>query len=272
MTRVIPDADSRSGGRAAREGPGRLAPPRGRPEDAPVSDHRRDRIRAGLRSLPVFSKLGEEDLARLEPLVGLRDYRRGEALWHAGDPAEALTVILTGRVKVVRHGAGGDVILELFEPGEHVGSVAVYAGMPYPASAIALEPTALLVLPRRDYFDLLERHPTFARGIIRELTRLNLALTRKLAEMRGLRVETRIARLFLTLADRVGRPAPEGTEIPLSLSRQEVAEMVGTTVESAIRVLSRWGRDGLLLTGEGRFMLPSREALSAVAESDGEPG
>lgn len=235
-----------------------------------MSDHRRERLRAALRSLPVFKGLSPEDHARIEPVAAIRDFRRGEPLWHAGDPADALTVILAGRVKIVRHGPGGDVILELFERGEHVGSVAVYAGIPYPASAVALEPTALLSLPKRDYFDLLDRHPTFARGIIRELTRLNLSLTRKLAEMRGQRVETRIARLFLTLADRTGRPSEEGTVIPIALTRQEVAEMVGTTVESAIRVLSRWGRDGLLLTGEGRFVLPTREALEAVAESDGE--
>lgn len=241
-------------------------------EDAGVNDHRHERLRTALLSLPVFQGLTEEDHARIGAVSIIRDFRKGDALWHAGDAAEALTVIISGRVKVVRHGPSGDVILELFERGDHVGSVAVYAGIPYPASAIAIEPSALLCLPRREYFELLDRHPTFARGIIRELTRLNISLTRKLAEMRGQRVETRIARLFLTLADRTGRPEEEGIVIPLSLSRQEVAEMVGTTVESAIRVLSRWGRDGLLLTGEGRFILPSRDALQAVADWEGETG
>jgi CRP-like cAMP-binding protein len=234
------------------------------PTREPRADLRRERIQSALRSLPVFKGLGAEDHLRLEGVARLRDLRKGDALWHAGDSSDALTVIVSGRIKVVRHGAGGDVILDLFEPGEQVGGVAVYAGIPYPASAIAMEHSALLQLPRAEYFDLLERHPGFARGIIRELTRLNLALTRKLAEMRGQRVETRIARLFLTLADRIGRPATDGLELPLTLTRQEVAEMVGTTVESAIRVLSRWGREGLLLTGEGRFVIPDRAALEAV--------
>lgn len=235
-----------------------------------MSDHRQERIRAALHSLPVFKGLTAEHHARLELVANLRDLRKGDALWHAGDPADALTVIISGRVKVVRHGPVGDVILDLFEPGEQVGGVAVYAEIPYPASAIAIEPTALLTLPRRDYFDLLDHHPGIARGIIRELTRLNISLTRKLAEMRGQSVEVRIARLFLTLADRNGREEAGGLVIPLALSRQEVAEMVGTTVESAIRVLSRWGRDGLLLTGDGRFVLPSREALQAVADGETE--
>ena len=91
---------------------------------------------------------------------------------------------------------------------------------------------------------------------------------RKLQETRSQRIETRIARLFLTLADRMGRDCPDGLEIPLRLSRQEIAELVGTTVETAIRVMSRWGREDVLVTGEQRFVIPSRERLEAIAEGD----
>jgi CRP/FNR family transcriptional regulator, nitrogen oxide reductase regulator len=230
---------------------------------------RHERIVAAVRSLPVFKGLAAEDQDRVAALATLRDVARGEFVWRAGDPSELLTVLVHGRVKIVRHGDAGDVILEIFGEGEPVGAIAVYNAMPYPASAVALEPVTLLCLPRRDWFELLDRHPGFARAIIRELTRLNLALTRKLEEMRGQRVETRIASLFLTLAERMGRPTPEGVEIPIELSRQEIAELVGTTVESAIRVMSRWGRQGVLVTGDRRFVIPSRERLREVL--DGPP-
>jgi CRP/FNR family transcriptional regulator len=98
-----------------------------------------------------------------------------------------------------------------------------------------------------------------------------VALTRKLEEMRGQRVETRIAQLFLTLAARMGREVKGGIEIPIQLSRQEVADLVGTTVESAIRVLSRWGREKILITGEKRFLIPSRDRLLEVAD-EARPG
>ena len=114
---------------------------------------------------------------------------------------------------------------------------------------------------------MLDRQPEFARGIIRELTRLTVALTRKLAEARGQRVDARIAQLFLALADRMGKDTKDGVEIPLQLSRQEIADLVGTTVESAIRVMSRWGREGVLVTREKSFVLPSRERLTAVLEN-----
>lgn len=230
------------------------------------SEMRAERALAAVRSLPMFRGLAIEDQRRIAALAGLREYARGDFLWHAGDAAEHLTVIVHGKVKIVRHADAGDVILELFGEGEPVGAIAVYNYIPYPASAICLEPTTLLLVPRRDYFELLDRHPDFARAIIRELTKLTIALTRKVEEMRGQRVEVRIGRLFLTLAERMGAPSPDGTVVALELSRQEIADLVGTTTESAIRVMSKWGREGVLVTGEKRFVIPSLDGLRAAIE------
>lgn len=225
-----------------------------------------ERLLSAIRSLPVFRGLSPDDQRRLAALATIKDYKRGDYLWREGDAAEYLTLIFRGRVKIVRHAESGDVILEIFGEGEPVGAIAVYNYMPYPASAICLEPVTLVLLPRRDYFELLDRHPDFARAIIRELTKLVVALARKLEEMRGQRVEVRIAQLFLTLAERMGRETKAGIEIPIQLSRQEIADLVGTTVESAIRVLSRWGRQKVLITGEKRFVIPSRDRLMEVAQ------
>lgn len=227
---------------------------------------RAERAIAALQSLPVFKGLSADEQRRLAALATLRDYQRGDFLWHEGDPAEHLSVVVRGQVKIVRHADAGDVILELFGKGEPVGAIAVYNYIPYPASAVCLEPVTLLMIPRRDYFELLDRNPDFARAIIRELTKLTLALTRKLEELRGQRVDVRIARLMLTLADRMGRDTPEGLEVPIQLTRQEVADLVGTTVETAIRVLSHWGREGIVVSGRDRFVIPSRERLQAVVE------
>ncbi len=225
-----------------------------------------DRILTAIRSLPVFRGVAAEDQRRLATIATIRDFERGDSVWREGDSADFLTVIIRGRIKVVRHAEAGDVILEIFGEGEPVGAIAVYNYMPYPASAVCLEPVSLLLLPRRDYFELLDRNPDFARAIIRELTKLVLGLTRKLEEMRGQKVETRIAQLFLTLAARMGHETKGGIVIPIRLSRQEIADMVGTTVESTIRVLSRWGREKVLVTGQDRFLIPSRDRLVEVSE------
>ncbi len=230
---------------------------------------RAERIAVAVRSQPLFRGLTPENQQRIARLATLREYRRGDAIWNEGDPADHLTLILKGRVKIVRRAEASDVILEIFCPGQPVRALAVHTGLPYHATAICMEPTSLLAIPSREYFELLERHPDLAKAIIRELTRIMVSLLRKLEELRGQRIETRIARLFLTLAERMGVMTPAGLEIPLRLSRQEVAEMVGTTVETAIRVMSRWGRDGVLVTGEDRFVIPTRERLQQIAEGGG---
>ena len=122
-------------------------------------DQRAERMHAAVGSSPMFRGLPDADRRRIESIATLRDLQKGDVLWNAGDPAEALTLIVKGRVKIVRHGANGDVILEIFERGEPVGAIAVYARMAYPASAIALEPTTLLCLPATEWFELLERNP-----------------------------------------------------------------------------------------------------------------
>ncbi len=228
---------------------------------------RAERVKEAIESIPMFRGLAPEVHRQIAALATIRDFGRGDHLWREGDPSDAFTVLLRGRVKIVRELEQGDVIYEIFGDGEPIGAIAVYNYIPYPASAVALEPVSIFSLPRRDYFELLDRHPEFARGIIRELTRMTMALTRKLDEMRGQRVDVRIAQLFLTLAERMGKETPDGIEIPIHLSRQEIADLVGTTVETAIRVMSRWGREGVLISGEKRFVVPARDALRSIAEA-----
>ena len=229
-----------------------------------------EQLQAVLGQLPMFRELPPPLRARVAAMATLQSMDKGDAIWHAGDAPDSLTMVVEGRIKVVKHAEAGDVILEMFGPGEVAGVVALYNQIPYPATAVAMEPTLLLRLPRRDWFDLLERDAAFTRAVLLAMTRLNMGLTRKLASMHGTRVQTRVASLFLSLAERMGRETPEGTEIPLALSRQEIAETVGTTVESAIRVMSRWNREGVLLTGRERFVIPDRERLKRAAQVDDE--
>ena len=226
----------------------------------------------GLKKTPMFRGLKPEELQAVASAGSLTEHDRGDWLWRTGDEASSLTVILRGRVKIVRETPdGGNMILELFGPGEPVGAVAMYNYMPYPAAAMCMEPVTLFRVPRRDYFELLDRNPEIARGLIRELTRIVVGLTHKVEELRGSRIEVRIAKLFLMFGQRMGKPEGAGLRIPLALSRQEIADLVGTTVESAIRTLSGWGRSGLVITeGEG-FLIPDVEALERLAAGD-EPG
>jgi CRP/FNR family transcriptional regulator len=113
----------------------------------------------------------------------------------------------------------------------------------------------------------LEQHPSLVRGLLLGLTQRLVELTNRLTEMTGSRVEARFARLFLKLSDSIGRASPEGIVIPMPLSRQELADLTGTTIETCIRIMSRWGKDDIVRTEKDSFVLVDRATLEELAST-----
>jgi len=221
-----------------------------------------------LRRTTIFRRLSPEDRQLVAGVASVRQYEKGATLFNEGDTSDELYMIDSGRVKVFKTTARGtDVILEIFGPGDPVGAVAVYESRPYPASAVTLEPTTCLLIPRQAFFRLLESHPTIVRGLLVGLTHRLVELTNRLAELSGGRIEARLARFFLKLATDMGQPRPAGTLIPLVLSRQEIADMIGTTIETSIRIMSRWGKQDLVRTEKDGFLVVDRPALEEIASN-----
>jgi len=219
-----------------------------------------------LRRATIFRRLTADDRQRLTAVSSVRAYDKGALLFSEGDPSDHLYTIVNGRVKVFKTTPRGtDVILEIFGAGDPVGAVAVYESRPYPASAMALEPTGCLLIPRQAFFALLETHPTMVRGLLVGLSHRLVELTNRLSELSGGRIEARLARFFLKLGRDMGQQRPEGTFIPLVLSRQELADMIGTTIETSIRIMSRWGKQDLLRTEKDGFIVVDRQALETIA-------
>lgn len=221
-----------------------------------------------LRRLPFFRRVSAPLRARVTEVARLRSFEKGELIFAEGDPSDAFIVIVSGRVKVFKSTpAGKEIILEIFGAGDPLGAVAVYEGAPFMASALSLEPTQVLSIDQPSFFRLLEAEPAFVRGLLSGLTLRLAELTRRLAELTGSRVETRFARLFLKLSDQIGRAERGGVFIPMALSRQELADLAGTTIETAIRIMSRWQKDDVLHTEKDGFVLLDRSTLDELAAS-----
>lgn len=219
-----------------------------------------------LRRTTIFRGLSPADRERLASIATFRTFEKGDTLFREGEPGDSLLTVLTGRVKVVKTTARGtDVILEIFGPGDPVGAVAVYEARPYPASAVALEATTCIQIPQPTFFELLERHPTLVRGLLVGLTHRTMELTNRIAELSGGRVESRLARFLLKMAKDFGSAATEGTFIPLALSRQELADMMGTTIETTIRIMSRLSKDNIVLTERGGFLVKDVDTLHTLS-------
>jgi CRP-like cAMP-binding protein len=221
-----------------------------------------------LRTSTVFRRVGPEDRRRLSSVAHVRSYARSDTLFREGDPSDAFYTIVSGRVKIFKIlPSGKEVILEIFGAGDPLGAIAAYEGRPFPASAVALEDTTCLILPRGAFFAMLEQHPSLVRGLLSGMTQRLIELTNRLAELSGGRIETRLARLFLKLADNSGRPDRGGLFIAMPLSRQELADLTGTTIETCIRIMSRWGKQNVLLTEKDGFLVVDRAALEQAAEA-----
>ena len=225
-----------------------------------------EEIEAVLRVTPVFQKLTADDRRKVAEVASVRQYAKGRIIFEQDAPSDAFYTIASGRVKIFRMlPAGKDLILEVFGRGDPLGALAAYDGRPFPASAAALEDTTCVVIPRTEFFRLLEDHPSLVRGLMQGLTQRLVELTNRLAELSGSRIEPRFARLFLKLAGEMGRAERGGTFVPLALSRQDLADMTGTTIETGIRIMSRWGKQGIVRTDKDGFVILDRLALESAA-------
>ena len=219
-------------------------------------------------SIPILATLKREDRAALEPLCRVRGYEKGEVIFHEGQAADRIHFVYAGRVKIVKSAGGRDVIIEILGAGQPVGAVAAFERRNFPATAIAIEPASLVSIPELEFFQLLEKRPEMMRNLLSGLTMRLMMVNKRLADMTG-SAETRAARLFLTLAGRLGTEHDGGVFVPLALSRQEVADLLGTTLETAIRLMSRWQKEELVLTEKTGFAIPNLETLRELAEANG---
>ena len=222
-----------------------------------------------LKSNPVFASLPAREIDALAAATREDPVRARDYIFMEGDPAESLCIVKSGRVRIVRHSkAGKDVILELLGPGEIFGGVAVIENRPYPASAQAVEASVILKIPAQALIAVSDRHPS----VIRELA---LMMGRRLRSahdsMKSLAVdpvEARLAATLLRLTERDGQRDKRGLALPFHLTRQSLADMCSTTVETTIRVMSRWTRDGLVLDDDARLIVADVERLRAIAAAD----
>ena len=220
-----------------------------------------------LQALPFFAGLSERDWEKVIDLFSERQYQKDDYIFLEGEAPEALYIIKSGKVKVLRHSTDGkDVVLRVGGPGHLLGTVAVFDGGGYPGTAQVIEECTALVIARNDCLTLVNRYPVFALAVISDLGSRLRSSAEQIRSLAVERVEQRIARVLLKLAETAGSDSPEGRVIEMPLTRQDVADMTGTTVETAIRVMSKFRRLELIRTRRGKVVLVELAALQEIAE------
>ncbi len=230
-------------------------------------------VAAFLRQRPVFAGLPAREIDALAAVAMEETHRARSYIFMEGDQSHWFYLVKSGHVKIVRHSrTGKDVVLELLGSGEVFGGVAVIEKRPYPAAAQATEPTVVLKIPADPMIALAERHPAFIKEMALMIGRRLRAAHDSVKSLSVDPVEARLAAALLRLAEREGTRGKEGESVtlPFHLTRQSLADMTGTTVETTIRILSRWLRDGLLADDGGRLVLTDGPGLSALAGGEAE--
>ncbi len=219
-----------------------------------------------LQKIDLFKNLPDEELKELDPYLVTSVYKKKEDIFFEGGQPEWFYIVSSGKVKITKIShEGKEIILEIISPTDIFGGVAVIRGFPYPANAVAMEDTEVLKISRKNLMRLVDRFPNLMYCIALQLGDRMKSSYDSLKNIALERVEARIAALLLKLAGKVGVETKNGLLIDMRLTKQDVADMVGTTVETSIRTFSKFKKDGLVTDEDGKFVIKNRKALEELS-------
>ncbi len=234
----------------------------------------RSRFEGLLRRSRVLSSLGPDVVAEAARVAVARQVSRGECIWRVGSPATHFQVVVSGVVKLVAPGPGlRPTIIDVFGPGEALGYWVALDGSPYIGDTMPVtERVETLLVPGSVLREAAAARPEAAAALTQAMLGHAQALRSKIAVMCAGSVQQRLAMLMLDLNGRFGDELEDGALIvQVPLSRLDLAMWVGATIETVIRVMSRWQKEGVLETHPWGFVLRDVSLLAALLETDSQP-
>lgn len=216
---------------------------------------------------PLFQGLEPEEHEKILSAACEISLEPGSFLFFQDDPADRVHVLESGRIKLYQLSDNGQqVLMRVATPGMTVATISLVEGAVYPVSAEAAEPSRLLYWPRETLLGLIEQIPGLALGAMKVLAGHVREFQNRYRELATERVERRLARTILRLANQTGRKTEEGILIDIPITQQDLAEMSGTTLYTVSRTLSQWENQGLVITGRERLVIRYPHGLVSIAD------
>jgi CRP-like cAMP-binding protein len=232
-----------------------------------ATSHQSDELARQLGRVPLFQGLAADVLTRVRDQAHARVVGAGEPFFVEGDKAEEFFVLTSGRVKLTQlTPEGHQVVLRIVGAGDAFGGAGAFGDLTYPIGAEAVEPAVALVWTSTAMRQLMETEPRVALNAVQFVAGRLHDLQRRHRQLMTERVERRVARAVLRLVHEAGRRVDAGVEIDFPVSRQDIAEMTGTTLYTVSRLLSSWEERGIVQSGRQRITLTNPHALVALAE------
>jgi len=219
-----------------------------------------------LKKINLFSDIAERDLKEIFSYFKPIKIAKKETLFDEGDPSNWLFIVIKGKVKITKISRDGkEIILEVIYPNELFGAVAVINNFPYPANAVAMEATELIKISRKDLNKLTDIYPQIMLNMTKNFSTRIKDSHETLKNMALEKVEARIASLLLKLAEKSGTVVDNGVQINIKLTKLDIAEMVGTTVETAIRTMSKFKKEGYFGEFDGVIVIIDKAGLEDIS-------
>jgi CRP-like cAMP-binding protein len=212
--------------------------------------------------MELLAGLPEDDVRRVLSKCRRRKFRRGDVIFHEGDPADTLHLVVSGKVAIrITTALGDTATIDLTSAGDVVGEQALLPpAAPRSATAVALEPTETMALAASDFAALRAGHPSVDGVLLALLARRNRALPLRLTEALYVNADTRVLRRLVHLASVYGGDESDGP-ITVPLTQDDLADLAGTTRETVNRVLRREADRGVLELARARITVPDVEVL-----------
>ncbi|MTH33717.1 helix-turn-helix domain-containing protein [Paracoccus limosus] len=222
-----------------------------------------------VRNLPLFRQMEPAALARMMTRATPQRFAKGATVFEQGADAAAFFFLLHGRLKVSQVTADGQqVMMRVVHPGDLFGFARALARPDYPGTAKAAVDSLVISWPMAEWDTVVEGNPRLAMNAMQNIgQRLDEAHTR-LREMSTQEVERRVAHAVLRLTQKAGSIEPAGTRIDFPITRQDIAEMTGTTLHTVSRLLSAWEARGLVEGGRQKLMVTDAEGLARIADPE----
>ncbi len=221
-----------------------------------------------LKQVVVFQNATDDDLRLILQNSIIRSVEEGGFFFFQGDSAEYLYVLASGQVKLMQANPNGQQVnLRTIYPWQMFGALgAVRAEASYPASAQTLEDSTALAIHSKFLHSMLETRPYLSFDLMNLMTAYIQEMQARYRELATERVEQRVANALIRLAGQAGIRSEKDAAIELSFSRQDVAEMTGSTLFTVSRLFSEWERQGIIKTGRERIRILKPHELVRIAD------
>jgi CRP/FNR family transcriptional regulator, nitrogen oxide reductase regulator len=224
--------------------------------------------RSLISGLPLFQGLAPQEQETILKEARSSRYPKDTTIFAQEEEAHSFFLLLNGHIRVVKTTPDGDqVIARYIKEGELFGIAAAIGRTTYPANAVAAVDCVALAWPTRLWHDFATRYPSFTAGTYATVGKRLQETQQRVVEMSTEQVEQRVAHALLRLINQAGRKTESGIEIDFPITRQDIAEMTGTTLHTVSRIVSAWEEQGLVTGGRQKVTVADPHGLMLIAEN-----